>query len=777
MLPNRKAQWSAPFNITNTGRTYVKVFVHGKGTVLLKIDVLLENSTLFLYFDEAGNNWPYSIRNFSKFEFLFYQANPYVDDQGVEQHPHPPFNPIRYKLPPKSLMSYAWDFPAAPFKELVILCNGKERRVQLTEIGNLRPMKLPRTERSEGGIIELHVVADGPLQSLVLSDYDASSSIYKIKSQSQASSVSQQASSSQVDLFSVDDSVDNDSVLTVTVQLEGVGVSLINRRHVELCYMTTRGFEFKYKSSELYETFSMKVKWIQIDNQLYGGHYDVILFPSVLPKSTREMENHPTFSAMVTRVKDDSHGVLYIKYASVLLQQMTLEMDEDFLFSLLDFARDPNTPWTGSEKDILCDESSHIPEPEKESSGEEIYIEVLHIHPAQMDLSFVRTERINVEDRSSSPTALNYFVNILTMAIGNINDAPVKLNALLMENVRTQMPVLIQSVESHYSQGFLYQVHKILGSADFIGNPVGLFNNISSGFVDMFYEPYNGFMLNDRLDEFGIGLAKGGFSFMKKSIFGISDSVYKVTGSISKGLSVATLDREFQSRRRINMARNRPRHALYGLTQGATSFFDSVTSGVSGLALAPMEGAAKEGASGFFKGLGKGIVGLPTKTAIGFFDLASNLSEGVRNTTTVFDGETITRIRPARFIAQDGIVRPYSQREAVGQQWLKSANSGRYFKDEYLAHINMTQNAAVVIVTTTRIITLFTSNLRTDWEVRFDELRSINRKSTGLTLILRPDDERREFFIPIGDQDSQRFLFKEISTAVKEYNRRLQTIS
>ena len=43
------------------------------------------------------------------------------------------------------------------------------------------------------------------------------------------------------------------------------------------------------------------------------------------------------------------------------------------------------------------------------------------------------------------------------------------------------------------------------------------------------------------------------------------------------------MDREYQDRRRMNMARNRPKHALVGVAQGATSFANSLTSGFSGL--------------------------------------------------------------------------------------------------------------------------------------------------------------------------------------------------
>ena len=53
--------------------------------------------------------------------------------------------------------------------------------------------------------------------------------------------------------------------------------------------------------------------------------------------------------------------------------------------------------------------------------------------------------------------------------------------------------------------------------------------------MDIFYEPYQGFVMTDRPQELGIGIAKGATSFVKKSVFGFSDSFSKVTGSISKG--------------------------------------------------------------------------------------------------------------------------------------------------------------------------------------------------------------------------------------------------
>jgi vacuolar protein sorting-associated protein 13A/C len=113
---------------------------------------------------------------------------------------------------------------------------------------------------------------------------------------------------------------------------------------------------------------------------------------------------------------------------------------------------------------------------------------------------------------------------------------------------------------------------------------------------------------------------------------------------------------------------------------------------------------------------------VPTKLGVGLFDFASNVAEGsptplltdhhfnsmtgVRNTTTVFDNPARDRVRLPRLVQPDGILvvsevlkvssvvlnvsifQPYSQREALGQYWLKDVENGRYRKEYYVAHIS-----------------------------------------------------------------------------------------
>lgn len=757
--------WSSPFTIDDVGQIFLKVQKENVGQVLLKINIITEDATLFVQIENAHNNWPFTIRNFTESEFYIYQSNPNLNLNGEVVKRDVDYKPIYYKVPPKSVMPYAYDYPNALVKELIIRSHGRERAVNLAEIGNLKPFRLPPTLLDAQEIVDLNVVADGPTQSLVISKYDPSLSLYKLREES--------SSTSNLTQLQFEVSEDDENYYTkVLTRFEGFGISLINTRSQELCYITLRGFELRYNESDLYQNFSIKLKWIQIDNQLYGGIFPIILYPTVVPKSGKEMNSHPSFSGSICKVKDDSHGVIFIKYATILLQEMTIEVDEDFLFALIDFAKFPGASWNDRVEDKLCDANLSIPEPKKLADSSDIYFEALHLQPTLTNLSFVRTERVNAEDTYSSQNTLMFFVNVLTMAIGNINDAPIKLNALFIENIRVPIPILLESIQTHYGQSFFYQVHKILGSADFLGNPVGLFNNLSSGVLDIFYEPYQGFVINDRPQELGIGIAKGGLSFLKKSVYGFSDSFAKVTGSLAKGLSVATMDRKFQERRRLNQRRNRPKHALYGFTSGANSFFDSISSGVVGIATAPVEGA-KEGAGGFFKGLGKGFVGLPTKTAIGIFDLASNVSEGIRNTTTVFDADELEKVRLPRYISHDHVIRPYSQREAQGQYWLKSIDGGTFLNEEYLAHLVLAGEENAIIVTFKKIIMFAINSLKVTWIISFDQVQTISMETTGVTIVLR---KRAGPFIPIPDRRNRMFLYGRLRVAVEKYNAHCQVV-
>lgn len=62
---------------------------------------------------------------------------------------------------------------------------------------------------------------------------------------------------------------------------------------------------------------------------------------------------------------------------------------------------------------------------------------------------------------------------------------------------------------------------------------------------------------------------------------------------------------------------------------------------------------------------------------------------------------------------------PYSEREALGQNWLKNVENGKYFNEIYVAHLDLpsSDDTLVVILTTVRILLVRVNKLKVGWDV------------------------------------------------------------
>ncbi|KAJ9118150.1 hypothetical protein QFC22_004053 [Naganishia vaughanmartiniae] len=753
-LDGSGTRWSAPIDVANVGKTFLLLpQLNGSGNPsLLRIECRLQDATIFLFVYEETEQWPIQIRNETNIRMKFRQT------EDVTYTP-PPQDRQYEDLPAFATIPFSWDYPSARSKKIRIAVGGNERDIDVMEIGILSPWKLSHQNPNTGasGVLSLDVRTEGQSQVLVITRYDPENSIYKPTRPAVQRTDSVDVSNSIA--FETIESQEKPD-LTLEIKLEGVGLSIVNKNLQELMYISFRGLKLAYNNYATSYDASLDCGWVQIDNQLFGGLYPIILYPTIQPKDSKELEARPTLQAAVTILKDDQHGVMYIKYASILLQMITLELDEDFLFALYDFSKFENASWEEPIPDVLFPNPADIPEPPPVPPGTNIYFELLALQPTQIDISFMRTERVNVDKKPSTRNPLVFFLNALTMALGNINGAPLRLNALFLENARVTWPSLQERLILHYQEQIISQLYRVLGSADFLGNPVGLLNNVSSGFTDIFYEPYQGIVMHGG-KELGVGLARGASSFAKKLTYGFSDSFSKVTGSIGKGISAAALDSEWQARRRMTLRRNKPKHALYGFTNGANVFASSVASGFEGLALKPLEGAETGGVGGFFKGVGKGFVGAIAKPVAGVFDFASNVSEGIRNTTTVFDGEGLDRARYPRFCGSNGVLEPFDVVKATGQFWLKDLEHGKFFNEAYIAHVHLNREDSAIIITKTRILCIILSKMQLRWEIPFEDLKTIIMDTGGIGLVMQ--DDVNGPFIPLPEKAQKNFLFKALS--------------
>ncbi|CAG8559398.1 1542_t:CDS:10, partial [Racocetra fulgida] len=152
---------------------------------LIRTEVLLEDATIFVIFNKEEGIWPFRVENYSDVEVVFYQQEP------SRRESTQPSSPKKFTLKPKNASPYSWDYPALKEKRLVLKVNNNERVVNIQEIGSLVPFKCSVTIH----ILAIEVVADGPTQVLLLSNYNQSESLYRPKASSIASSSSNDNSS------------------------------------------------------------------------------------------------------------------------------------------------------------------------------------------------------------------------------------------------------------------------------------------------------------------------------------------------------------------------------------------------------------------------------------------------------------------------------------------------------------------------------------------------------------------------------------------------------
>ncbi|KAI8978652.1 hypothetical protein BDB01DRAFT_799548 [Pilobolus umbonatus] len=608
-LPDLEDQWSSPIDINNIGKTYIKVS-KGGGMIpyLVRVSISIKGATLFITFNEDAE-WPFMLENRSTVPVQIAQENIDVGDFDLMSKQRKALKkPHLFTIEPGASIKYSWDFPLAKDKKLELYAGNRRRMINFEAIGVQVPFHYYKSRESsrENNSLAIDIIARDAVVVLRLTDYDKSHSLYRLRSLSGSSAASVARDDSLKETF---ETIDVEVVLNYSFELRlaGLGISLVDKE--EIAYATIKDLDLKYSDSNIYQSYRLRVGWLQIDNQMYGSTYPILCYPTTLPKATDSSDTHPTLHVSLDRVKDEKHGVMYFKLFSILLQEMTFEVDEVFLFALNDFAKFDSVLVNNDHRDDLF--VMTIEKPEEEKADALYYFEEFCIQPMLLNVSIAQTESIQRSDAhdSTRSSAFGYVFNVFTMTIGNINDAPIKMNAMIIDNLRCSSQDLVSRIYMHYYNQVIYQIYRVVGSIDILGNPVGLFNTLSSGFGELFYEPYHGFVMSDRPQDLGLGIAKGVGGFMKKSVFGVTDSMSRFTGSLGKGLSAATMDKKFQTRRKMNMTRNKPHHAIAGVTQGVEYLGTSLASGVVGLVKRPIEGAQEAGAIGFAGGIGKGLVG------------------------------------------------------------------------------------------------------------------------------------------------------------------------
>jgi hypothetical protein len=121
---------------------------------------------------------------------------------------------------------------------------------------------------------------------------------------------------------------------------------------------------------------------------------------------------------------------------------------------------------------------------------------------------------------------------------------------------------------------------------------------------------------------------KGTNSLVKNTMHGTFNTASKVTGALNKGIRYLTFDEEY-IKQKDKLTQKKSIGITEGLSEGGEALAKGIWEGFSGVLSKPIEGATKTGVAGFFKGVGIGIMGMPTKTVAGLIDFTQKTTEGI----------------------------------------------------------------------------------------------------------------------------------------------------
>jgi vacuolar protein sorting-associated protein 13A/C len=155
----------------------------------------------------------------------------------------------------------------------------------------------------------LDVRAVGHKQVLRVTNYNAERSLYKPKRRNTSSLARSDTAISSAEAF---EAVTEEVLPTFTfdVDFAGIGISLVNRKMVEVVYVLMDTLKFEYSDSAVAQTVNVSCGTLEIDNQLHEALYPVILQPTPIVQESRGVAALPTVQGSVIWLKDQGGLIL-----------------------------------------------------------------------------------------------------------------------------------------------------------------------------------------------------------------------------------------------------------------------------------------------------------------------------------------------------------------------------------------------------------------------------------------------------------------------------------
>ncbi|XP_073441688.1 intermembrane lipid transfer protein VPS13D isoform X3 [Dendrobates tinctorius] len=509
--------------------------------------------------------------------------------------------------------------------------------------------------RPGSGVLSVRVIPDGPTRVLQITDFQ----------QRRAERLSSEIDDLKQLEMKKFKSPELEQELEVVVKLQdGIGISLNNKLPEELVFASFGGINIQYMHQASNQVLELHIQNVQVDNQLIGTTQPAMLF--VTPKSfeTEDMESGPAIQVNAVKVPSKNALTDLYKHLLITAQRFTVQIEEKLLLKLLSYFG-----FGKSETEVeKWDENIHEKTGEENATPIRYYFENLKISVPQIKLSVFTSNKL--------PPDLKALKSTLGFPLIKFEDAVIDLDPYTRVHPYESREFLINDVLKHFQEELLSQAAKILGSVDFLGNPMGLLNDVSEGVS---------------------GLIKYGNvgGLIRNVTHGVSNSAAKFAGTLSDGLG-KTMDNRYQTEREY--IRYHAATSGEHLVAGIHGLAHGIIGGLTSVITSTVEGVKNEGGvSGFISGLGKGLVGTVTKPVAGVLDFASETAQAVRDTATLSGHRMqVQRVRrPRCCTSPQGLLPRYSETQAEGQEQLFRLTDN--IQDEFFIAVDHIDSYCVLI--------------------------------------------------------------------------------
>ncbi|XP_053397930.1 intermembrane lipid transfer protein VPS13D-like [Mercenaria mercenaria] len=429
----------------------------------------------------------------------------------------------------------------------------------------------------------------------------------------------------------------------------GVGISLVNKVPEELLYITLKNITLSYRSNQRGTTLEMNVSNIQADNQLFGASRTAMLY--VTPTSKRDVvENTQALLISAHKLPNVGWNAEIFKHLIISMKKLTVQLEEELLWKLVQFAGIGQSDTSLEKLEEGIDDLQKTLSSVASVKTKRYYFGTLRVNQTCITLSMLKAS-------GGLPPDLASLKKTMGIPLINFEDADVDIARFNESHTFESKEFFMNELKKHYKDELTGQAIKILGSVDFLGNPLGLVNDVAEGLSGLIEEGNVG------------GLAKGIFH-------GFSNSTAKVTGALSEGLSTVHMDSKHNTKRQ--QIRSRGTSSGSQFMSGLKGLGHGLYGGVKSI-VKPFEGAVEGGIEGFGKGLYQGVTGIVTKPVAGVLDFASGMSNAVRDASRRSSHMQPSRVRNPRCChGPGGLLPPYSLSQAESQALLYRLNDHCY---------------------------------------------------------------------------------------------------